>query len=208
MKKLVGSAALALCAAVAVPGCRGLGSDSAATPAGAVSAATEFTAMTPPVRNTARVSHVTARAVKKATVSEYKLDLSGVQAPYAKEIEYYTEKALAFDSALTSMYFTGLRRNDGSGKLEIKVSLTVTPGASGRRGTRYRPCYTLTAFENGEQIWTVQASCESVVRDLSKINGWLPGIVASARMYIGQNRTAPLQAVTKYPEFLTALGAL
>lgn len=203
MNKPIKAMVLVMTAAVIAAGCSSAGGGAPATPV-----ATTFTAITPPVKNTARVSHVTASAVKKAVSKEYKLDLSGVQAPYVKEIEYYTEKALAHDSALTAMNFTALKRNDSATALVIKASLTVTAGASGRRGTRYRPCYTLTAIENGQQIWTVQAACESVARDLSKINGWLPGIVASARMYIGQNRVAPLQSVAKYPEFLSALGAL
>ena len=198
-------AAVAVCVCAVATGCQSV--DSSST--GAASAcATSFTAMTPPVKNTARVSHVRAISVKKAVSKEYRLDLSGVQAPYAAEIEYYTEKALGFDSLLTAHNFSPLTRNDNSSQLVVKVALSVTAGASGRRGTRYRPCYTISAVENGEQIWMVSASCESVIRDLSKINGWLPGLVASARMYIGQNRAAPLQAVTKYPEFLIAIGAL
>lgn len=205
MRTIVKATAIAVCACAAVSGCSSVRSAASAPEA---PAANTFTAMTPPVRNTARVAHVRATAVKKAVSKEYRLDLSGVQAPYAAEIAYYTEKALAYDSALTSFNFSPLKRNDGSAQLVIKVDLSVTAGASGRRGTRYRPCYTISAIENGEQIWMVQASCESVVRDLSKINGWLPGIVASARMYIGQSRVAPMQAVTKYPEFLSAIGAL
>lgn len=203
MKKSMKITAVALLTGVVVAGCSSVGTDAANAPA-----ATTFTAATPPVKNTARVSHVTASAVKKAVSKEYKLDLTGVQSPYAAEIGYYTEKALAFDSPLTSMHYSALKRNDNSGTLVIKAALTVTAGASGRRGTRYRPCYTLTAYENGSQIWTVQASCESVIKDFSRINGWLPGLVSSARMYIGQSKAAPLQAVRKYPEFLTALGAL
>lgn len=203
MKKSIKVAAVALLTGAVVVGCSTSGSSVPQAPA-----ATTFTAATPPVKNTARVSHVTSSAVKKAVSKEYRLDLTGVQSPYAKEIEYYTEKALAFDSPLTSMHYSALKRNDSNGTLVIKAALTVTAGASGRRGTRYRPCYTLTAFENGNQIWTVQASCEGVIKDLSTINGWLPGLVSSARMYIGQSKAAPLQAVRKYPEFLTALGAL
>ena len=212
MKEMIKTAALAVCVCTVASGCanrRGASSDAAASAAAPASAATTtFTAMTPPVRNTVRVSHVRASAVKKAVSKEYRLDLSAVQEPYAAEIAYYTEKALAYDSPLTAFNFTSLKRNDSSSQLVIKVSLSVTAGASGRRGTRFRPCYTISAFENGEQIWMVQASCESVARDLSKINGWLPGIVASARMYIGQSRVAPMQSVTKYPEFLAAIGAL
>lgn len=198
MKLSLIAAAVLVCSSGILAGCRSSRS--------AVPASTVPVAQTPPVKNTVRMTHVVAKNFKQASSSEYKLDLSGVEpALYAKELGFYTENALKFDHPNTSAYFKPMTRNDAGAAVVVKVSFRVTQGASGRRGTRHRAVYTIEAAEKGVPLWRVESSCESAINDQALINGWLSGLVATARMYIGQEKVMPMQSAMKYPDFLNAV---
>lgn len=198
MKLTIVIAVILACSTGVLVGCRSSSSGAAAS--------SVPVALTPPVKNTARMTHIVARNFKQPGSTEYNLDLSGVDpALYAKELEFYTENALKFDHPNTSSCFKPMTRNDAGAAITVKVSFRLTQGATGRRGTRYRAVYAIEALEKDVQLWRVESSCESQISDLTIVNSWLAGLVATARMYIGQEKVMPMQSAMKYPEFLNAV---
>ena len=132
----------------------------------------------PPVRNTLRSATFKATLNKAVNHKHYALDLTKVPSMYQEEIKFYLMNALSHQD----MEYLPKSR------FLIQVSLMDSNiGLDNIRGIRERNLdLVLTGFEKKELCWNVEVKARG--RANVSANGWLPGMMAVATYYMGQNR--------------------